>query len=413
MSSLDSKIKQLPQTPGVYLFKDKKDKILYIGKAGNLRKRVAQYFTAKAHSPKIEVMLKQIAGVDHVATPTEVDALLFEAALVNQHSPRYNTRLKDDKSYPLVKITNEKYPQLVLTRRKDKGGTYFGPFTDASLLREAVQLIHATFPIRKCKTLPKKACLYYYINQCTAPCIKTDATAKKEYDSLIDEVASFLGAGKKSFITHHTKKMKEEASQLHFEEAGLIKKRIEALTNLRKKRFSLKRGAAIFYTATRELKTVLGIKGRLDRIVCFDVSDLMGKWAVASKVSFYRELPDKSDYRRFKIKTVKGIHDYDMMREALRRMLGDMGPKQKNAKPDLIMIDGGKGHLSVSAQVLKEEGFSKIPIVAIAKRFETLYMSDKEPILLPDDSATLHFADNFSFIFPAKAIPILPASAIS
>jgi excinuclease ABC subunit C len=401
-SDLESKRDRLPTTSGVYLFKDTAGEVIYVGKAGNLRKRVSQYFTARDLSPKIEVLKKHIATIDYVETPTEADALIFEASLISEYTPKYNTRLKDDKSYPLLKLTREKYPRLSIARLKDfekstgtvslrdRHGTYFGPYTDATLLREALRLIHAIFPIRKCKTLPKKACLYYRIKQCIAPCIHRDEKTAHDYACLINEITSFLGAGKRSLIAYLSERMQEESRALNFEQAAVIKKRIEALDNLRKKRFRVKRGAAIGLVATEELKRALGLKGDVERIICFDVSNIMGKWAVASKVSFQKELPDTSDYRHFKIKTVTGINDYDMVSEAVRRFARALKTKNDHERPDLIMIDGGKGHLSAALKVLRDEECDDLPVVAIAKRFEILFGANIDPVQFPPNSAALN-----------------------
>ena len=178
--------------------KNREGEILYIGKARSLRKRVASYLQNRGHLPKIQVLLSKVEDLDYLETPTEVDALLLEAELIRKYQPRYNKELKDDKSYPLLKITGDEFPRLHVTRNKtDKKAIYYGPYTDAKLLREAVTLINTVFPIRKCRTLPKKACLYYHIGQCLAPCIKPEV--KPEYQRLVNEVKGFLGGGKRSF----------------------------------------------------------------------------------------------------------------------------------------------------------------------------------------------------------------------
>ena len=191
MEPLTKKLSSLPQVPGVYLFKDKEGQILYIGKALNLRKRLSSYFQGRFHSPKIAVMVKRVGDFEIIETQTEVDALLLEAQLARKHGPPYNTQLKDDKSFPLLKLTSDRFPRLLVTRNKtDKKAVYYGPYTDAKLLREAVRIINSLFPIRKCQTLPKKACLYYHIGQCVAPCIKPEI--KPQYDWLIREIKGFL-----------------------------------------------------------------------------------------------------------------------------------------------------------------------------------------------------------------------------
>jgi len=371
--SVRDRINQVPFTPGVYLMKDAEGEILYIGKARALRKRLRSYLTNKAQLPKLTILMSKVADIDYVETPTEVDALLLEAQLVRKYQPRYNKELKDDKSYPLLKITHERFPRIHLSRnRTDKKALYYGPFTDAKLLREAINLINALFPIRKCQKLPKTACLYYHIGQCLAPCIKPEI--EKEYQGAVQEIRGFLGGGKKSFVDYLTQRMQESSGELRFEDAQFFKEQIIALGQLKKKRFSIKKeDASVALSATLDLKKRLQMATLPEKIVCFDVSNIQGDQAVASKVSFYRELPNKLEYRRYRIKSVAGINDYAMIQEALGRMLRGLKEGRETFIPDVIMIDGGKGHLSAAAKVLVEEGFEDTALIALAKRFETVY----------------------------------------
>ncbi len=383
--------KDLPSAPGVYLMKGREGTVLYIGKARDIKKRVSSYFQNKTSSPKIDVLVGRIEDVDYIETATEVDALLLEAQLIRKYSPRYNTRAKDDKSFPFIKITGEKFPLIHITRTKtDRKSTYYGPFTDARLLREAVRVINAVFPIRKCMTLPKSACLYYHIGQCLAPCIKPEV--KDQYDGVIQEVKSFIGGGKKTLMEYLTDKMKEASRGLKFEEAQFYKEQIQALGSLKRKRFYRSRDiSGVSLSATSELKKALGLSKIPERIVCFDVSNMAGQEAVASRVSFYYEMPDKNEYRRYKIRTVVGIDDYAMIQEALQRMLRGIKLGKEAFLPDLIMIDGGKGHLNAAHAILEREGFGEVALVAIAKQFEYLYiLESKGPVILPVDSKALH-----------------------
>lgn len=389
-SSWTEKVKALPETPGVYFFKDGHGEVLYIGKAQNLKKRVSSYALERAHSPKISVLLNRIYDVEIIETQTEVDALLLEAQLVRKYEPRYNTQLKDDKSYPLLKFTGDRFPRLVVTRnRSEHKATYYGPYTDARLLREAVRIINSLFPIRKCQTLPKRACLYYHIGQCIAPCIKPEV--KSQYDWLVREIKSFLKGGKKSLIDYLTERMKGAASEYRFEDAQFFKDQIEALGWFKKKRFDLKRPeGGIGLRGSMELKQILALERIPEKIVCFDVSNIQGREAVASKVCFYRELANLMEYRRYKIKTVTGIDDYAMIQEALTRMLRGIKDGRESGMPDLIMIDGGRGHLNRARQVLDEEHCSDVDIISIAKRFEFVYTpKQKGPIVFSPGSSAL------------------------
>lgn len=385
------KISRFPLNPGVYLMKDEDGKILYIGKARSLRNRVSSYFMNKMQLPKIHLLMQKVKEVDYIETPTEVDALLLEARLVREHRPWFNQELKDDKSYPLLKITKETFPRIHLTRqRRDRQADYYGPFTDAKLLREAISLIHALFPIRKCQKLPKTACLYYHIGQCLAPCVKPEI--KPEYDRLVEEVKKFMGSGKKSLIEYLADRMHQAAVELRFEDAQYFKGQIEALGKLRKKRYSLRKpDLAVTLSATLELKKLLDMERLPEKIVCFDVSNIQGDEAVASKVGFYRELPDKLEYRRYKIRSVVGINDYAMIQEALRRMIVGIKEGRETFIPDLIMIDGGKGHLSAAVEVLEQEGFENTELISLAKKFETVYWAKTgRELPIPRDSSALH-----------------------
>jgi len=396
---LRSVVAEIPLRPGVYFMKDERGEILYIGKARILRNRVRSYLINKMQLPKVAMLMTKVRDIEYVETSTEVDALLLEAQLVRKHRPHYNIELKDDKSYPLLKITGDEYPRLVLTRNKsEKKALYYGPYTDAKLLREAISLMNSLFPLRKCRKLPKTACLYYHIGQCLAPCIKPEV--KDAYGKCVQEVRDFLGGGKKTFVEYLSDRMLQAAEELRFEDAQFYKEQIEALGKLKKKRFTPgKPEAGIGLSATLELKRILGMEKLPERIVCFDVSNIQGDEAVASKVAFHRELPDKLGYRRYKIKTVEGINDFAMIQEALRRMLVGLKEGREDFIPDVIMIDGGKGHLSAAAAVLKEQGFETTELISIAKRFETIYSAKQmlagtaesgEDLGLPKDSPALY-----------------------
>ncbi len=388
---IQKKIKSLPDVPGVYLMKDEKGDIVYIGKARDIRKRVSSYFQVKPLAPKITALVAKIRDIDYIETLTEVDALILESTLIRKFTPRYNSRAKDDKSFPFIKISGEKFPLITITRTKtDRKATYYGPFTDARLLREAVSVINTIFPIRKCVTLPKTACLYYHIGQCLAPCIKPEI--KKEYDGVLEEVKSFIGSGKKTLMEYITDKMKTAAAELKFEEAQFCKEQIQALGSIRKKRFYRSRDiSGVSLSATAELQKALALRKFPERIVCFDVSNISGQEAVASRVSFYYEMPDKNEYRRYKIRTVTGIDDYAMIQEAVQRMLRGIKNGKEAFLPDLMMIDGGLGHLHCAAEILEKEGFGEVQLASIAKQFEYLYtLQSKDPIILPEDSKALH-----------------------
>ncbi len=390
-TALKAKVREVPDSPGVYFWKDENGETLYIGKAKSLRKRLTSYFGHHPDFPKVQVLMSHARDVDYLSTATEMDALLLEAQLIREHQPRYNKELKDDKSFPLLKITGEKFPRLVITRnQKEKKAVYYGPFTDAKLLRQAVSLVQALFPIRKCQTLPKTACLYYHIGQCVAPCIKPEVEGP--YAKLVKEVQGFLGGGKKGFLDYLSERMKQAASEFRFEDAQFYKNQIESLEKLRRKRFQPSAPErSIVMSATQELKKALGMEALPEKIVCFDISHVQGDETVASRTAFYRELPDKLGYRRYKIETVEGINDFASIQEALGRMLRGIKEGREEWIPDLIMIDGGKGQLSAAREILEKEGMTNIKLISIAKKFEWIYTTDsKEPLVFQKGSSALH-----------------------
>lgn len=389
--TLKKQLERLPQTPGVYLFRDENNTVLYVGKAARLKARVRSYFLKRNDLPKIEVLKKKITSLEWINTPTEVEALLLEAQLIAKYYPRYNTLLKDNKTYPLLKITGETFPRVLVSRnRSEKKARYYGPYTDARLLRDAVHLINTIFPIRKCISIPKSPCLYYHLHQCLAPCI--NASVKRIYDVHIKEIESFLRGNKKSFIDYLKRRMQEAAHSLRYEEANMFKQQIEALKKLKVRTFIRHDPAAkIVLSASVELKKILGLKKVPERIVCFDVSNIQGAHPVASRVAFFRETEEKNAYRRYAIRTISHIDDYKMIQEALRRMCVALRLRKETFRPDLIVIDGGKGHLNAAYHVLKEEKMHTIPVIAIAKKFEMVFqIAFKEPVPLEENSPALN-----------------------
>ena len=379
-------IKDLPASPGVYIMKGDRGEVLYVGKAANLKKRVSSYFYPERRlSGRLDMLVQKVSEIGHIPTSTSAEALIYENSLIKQLSPKYNVALKDDKSYPMLKLTvNEKFPRLFITRtRKDDGAIYYGPYTNVKLLREAVGILKSIFPLRTCRNMPKGLCLNYHIKQCMAPCEgKIDEAG---YRGVVLELQLFLEGKKSELLKLLSEKMAGAARLENFEEAAEIRARIEALGAIKEKRISY-----IPADEADELKNVLGISGRLEVIEAFDVSNIMGQDAVGSMIYFYKGRPRKSEYRHFKIKTVKRIDDYSMMRELITRRYRRLSEESKPL-PDLIVIDGGKGHLGVALGELEKLGLSKIPAITLAKEFEHIYLKDNElPLTLPRESKALH-----------------------
>jgi len=382
-------IKNLPASPGVYIMKSGSGAVLYVGKANDLRKRVFSYFQrSRTHPGRIESLVSQVERIDFIPASTGAEALIYENGLIKQLSPKYNVALRDDKSYPLLKLTiNEKFPRLMITREK-KGdrALYYGPYTSAKLLKEALKILQKLFPLRTCNKLPKKACLQLHIQQCLGPCI--GKINEERYNNLVSQLKLFLEGRRAELLKFLSDRMKALSNEERFEEALEYRQRLEALSAVKNDRISYRP-----LDESEELKNILGIKGKLERIEAFDISNIMGDEACGSMVYFYKGKPDKNEYRKFKIKTVRGMDDYSMMRELVQRRYS-RSLKEKKALPGLIIIDGGKGHLGVAVSELNKLSLDNIPVIGIAKQFEHIYTkSGKEPIILPKESKALHLLE--------------------
>ncbi len=386
-------LKTLPDSPGVYLFKDKDDNIIYIGKAVSLKRRVASYFKRGLPCYRTDILISNISSIDFILTNSEEEALLLEAALIKEKQPKFNVLLKDDKRYPLLKLTlNEKYPRLIVVRkRKNDKAVYFGPYTSANLLRKALGIMRKIFPLRTCKTMPKTPCLNYHIGQCIAPCLTISNKINQEnYGQIVDDIALFLKGKKADLIKNLTLRMKNAASNKNFEEAARIRDQMQALTVIGSTKTinvaGLRSAVSIKKIEIDELQAVLGLQKPPLRIEAFDISDIYGKEAVGSMVSFFNGMPDKKNYKRFKIKGEYGINDYSMMQEVVKRRYERI-LKENSALPDLIIIDGGKGHVSAAKEILDKLDLKNIAIIGIAKKEEKIFFLNKEMPVKKDSKA--------------------------
>lgn len=405
-------IRNLPDSPGVYIMRDNKGKVIYIGKAGSLRKRVFSYFTKRCDSPRLRLLVSSVNSIDRIVTGSEAEALIYEASLIKQFKPKFNVELKDDKSYPYLKLTlNEKYSRLFITRRVDRDGArYYGPYTDVKLLRSALSFIKRVFPLRQCRTLGKRLCISYYVSECAGPCM--GKIGAKSYKKIVNELVLFLEGKRQRLLNEFSRRMEKVSRSQKYEEAIRIRNRIRALSTL-----VVKRSVPGPMDQIDELKYLLGLMRRPKRIEAFDVSDIRGKMAVGSMVSFYDGEPDKNNYRKYKIRFSKGADDYKMMREIVRRRYARL-LEEKKGLPDLIIIDGGKGHLSSAVKELKALKIARIPAIGIAKKFEHIYLPRRPlPIVLPKDSSVLQlikrmrdeahrFAKRYHVSLRSKGIPV-------
>ncbi|EGQ4043717.1 excinuclease ABC subunit UvrC [Staphylococcus pseudintermedius] len=484
MEETQSRIKQklgvLPMEPGCYLMKDRQNQVIYVGKAKKLRNRVRSYFTG-AHDTKTTRLVREIVDFEYIVTSSETESLLLELNLIKKYQPRYNILLKDDKSYPFIKITKERHPKLIVTRTVRKGsGKYFGPYPNAYSAHETKKLLDRIYPFRKCDKMPDRLCLYYHIGQCLGPCVYP--VQQEEYGRMTKEITDFLNGEDKTILKNLEEKMIKASENLEFEQAKEYRDLIQHVNNLTKKQkimsvdqtvrdvfgyhvdkgwmciqvFFIRQGNLIereatmfplqqtpeeeFYTfigqfyqlnqhflpkevhipkqldvemvhtvvdtnivtpqrgqkkqlvdmanknarislenkfeliARDESRTVKAIEQLADamgiqipiRIEAFDNSNIQGVDPVSAMVIFVDGKPDKKGYRKYKIKSVEGPDDYKSMQEAVRRrytrVLNEGLPL-----PDLIIVDGGKGHMSSVADVLENELGLDIPIAGLAK----------------------------------------------
>ncbi len=386
---MDNKIKikiaNMPDAPGVYIFKDAKGKIIYIGKAKSLKKRVQSYF-GRPLDTKTQAMVSKIADIGYRLAPSETEAQILEASLIKDNQPRYNIDLKDDKSFPWIRITDEEFPVVSIMRRKGRQrndrSLYFGPYTNVKLLRQAIKAVRKIFGFRSCKNLPGEACLYWRVKLCPAPCV--GKINSDNYQKIILRIKLFLESRYEELIKELGKQMHWAVAKKDFERAAGIRDQLNALSSIRQNR-SYPAGIG----ESEDLGNLLKLDKPPERIEAFDISNISGKLATGSMVSFYQGQPDKNNYRRFRIKTIASIDDYKMLAEVVRRRYLRVIEK-KLPLPDLVLIDGGKGHLLTVEKEIKKLGL-KVPLVSIAKKEENIYITGRiKPIKLKSDTPALN-----------------------
>ncbi len=382
---LESKIKLLPLSSGVYLMKDEQGEVIYIGKAVSLRKRVQSYFRSSQQScPKTEALVSHVKDIDYIITSSEAEALILEASLVKKYNPKFNIDLKDDKSYPFIEITSDEFPRVsvVRPRKRNEKSLYYGPYVNAKLVREALSIIRRIFPFRTCDRLPKKECLDYHIGLCDGVCV--GKISKQDYADIINNIRLILEGRKDSLYHRLRHQMEVFSQQKRFEDAARVRDQIHALSALYSGTKDIN-----YYKEAEQLKRLLSLSRIPERIEAFDISNILGTYAVGGMVSFLNGKPDKKNYRRFRIKLVEGIDDFAMISEVVSRRyrrLRDEGL----AFPDLILIDGGKGQLAAALKALRELDIDTVSLVALAKKEESIFIPGKrEPILLSRDSLGL------------------------
>jgi excinuclease ABC subunit C len=402
------KVKQFPQTPGVYLMKDAQGRVIYIGKAKHLRNRASHYFTkAAAEELRTADLVKVIADIDFLPADSEVDALLLEARLVKDIQPRFNVELKDDKTFPYLQIRiREQYPRVEFTRApRTRGVRLYGPFTSAKSLRAAIQVLQRIFKFRTCGLDIKdenpqwrwfRPCILHSIHQCTAPC--NFRVTREEYRKQIRRLCMVLDGKKATLIKLLEQSMAEASAKLEFEKAARIRDEIAALQSLGL-RGDVDKDVQpeVFQIEPRKgmigLRKVLGLQDTPRTIEGVDIAHLAGEEKVASLVSFIDGLPFKPGYRRYKIKSVEGNDDFASIREVISRRFRQAarpGVEDESIFPDILLIDGGKGQLNAALEVFRLLGKEPPCLISLAKREEEIYRpGEAEPLRLSRHSAAL------------------------
>jgi len=401
--AIREKVAEFPASPGVYMMKDAAGVVVYIGKAKSLRARVGGYFQPGArHDEKTSQMVLAVADVDFVEAPSEVDAFLMESRLIKDVQPKYNVRLRDAKSFPFLQITTgEDYPRVEITRTPLANARLFGPFTHAKELRPAVGLMQQVFRFRTCsldicdddpRRRYARPCLLHHIERCLAPCAARCTRAA--YDTAISTLIRFLSGKREGVLKELERQMLKASREFRFEDAAAFRDEMKALKSLDKRsRFTdnpeFYEFAVNFKNAGAALAEVFGRDDPIRLIEGIDISDIGGADAVGSLVSFIDGAAFRSGYRRYKIRTVDRNDDYAMIREVVTRRYRRL--KEEDVPlPDLILIDGGKGHLSVAAEALAGIGVEPPLLASIAKKEEEIFRVDcDEPLRLPRRSKAL------------------------
>ncbi|MEE8621404.1 MAG: excinuclease ABC subunit UvrC, partial [Syntrophobacteria bacterium] len=494
-ADLQDKLDTLPSSPGVYLMKDVKGNILYVGKGKDLRKRVLSYFREKEHqSPKTRVLVSKISDLEFILTGSEKEALILESNLIKRHRPRYNVILRDDKRYLVLRLDQkEEYPRLSLVRRiRQDGAQYFGPYASANAVRQTLKVLHGMFPLRQCSGTKfrqrARPCLNHQMGRCLGLCV--GAISPEEYGPVVEQAVLFLKGRTQDLQEKLRQEMERAADRLEFEKAAMYRDRLNAvektlekqlmvsarfrdqdavgtheagdnlglavlfvrggrmvgshcfvfkkpqssssevmrafilqyyeqgkpipeeiliseplpeqellaewLSDIKGKRVGVrhpKRGEGrqllamaahnaanyLMSEMTRatdpipaldRLRQRLGLESIPHRLECIDISNFRGKFPVGSLVVFRDGEPDKSAYRRYRIKTVDRIDDTAMMAEVLNRRFTDV--RKEQALPDLLVVDGGKAQLNQALAVLRERELADlVPVVALAKKPRT------------------------------------------
>lgn len=400
---------KLPNQPGVYFFLSQKTPI-YIGRATNLKSRIISHFQSAKIDPKENLIISQSDNIKFIPTQSDFEAVLLEADLIKKHQPKYNFRWKDDKNFLYIKITNDEFPKVLVVRKEnDKKSTYFGPFGNKSIVNGFLRDIRKLIPFCSQKKLSKKPCFYSKINLCQ-PCPnyinslrnkdkKLFRKLKREYLNNINKIVDLLNRNFKKILNYWEKKLKKAIKEEKYEEGITLRNKIYILNQLINRKFNesielttdndhIKREINFFF------KNYFNIDNyQLKRIECYDISNYFGQHATGSMVVFENNIPNKSQYRRFKIKTVKKISDVEMIKEVIIRRFKN----NRWSKPDLIVVDGGRSQLATVIKTLFQIKIN-IPVISLAKE------PDRVVLFNGSSFKTINFSQNSGFFNLLKQI---------
>lgn len=388
----------VPQRPGVYVYRNKAGEVIYVGKARNLRSRMSSYFrpsNINRSDPRRRALMHSIASYETFEVNTEAEALLLETQFIKQYAPRYNVLMRDDKRFLHIRVDMaEKFPRLTLARlKKDDGCTYIGPFPQTQALRQTVDFLSRRYRLRTCATSEPneethKHCLEHVTRGCMCPCI--GATSKEDYNNVMQKVLGlFKGEGSVELLKELMQTMNQQSADMEFEKAAETR---DILTNLKTifeptRRFvnqtMITRYATENPAGMEALRIALGMEKLPRTMECFDMSNISGVLAVGSMVCFKEGKPSSSDYRLFKIRSKTAVDDTAFMEEVLTRrytrLLNDNQPL-----PDLIVLDGGETQVATGYRVFKALGMlPKVTFIGLAERHELIVRPFDEPLLLP------------------------------
>ncbi|MCX7956409.1 MAG: GIY-YIG nuclease family protein [Endomicrobia bacterium] len=397
----------IPKLPGVYIMRDSSAEILYIGKAKNLYNRIRAYFVENKDTRLIGLMLYNVKSIEYIVCRTEKESLVLEQRLIKDLQPRYNIIWRDDKSYFMLQVdTSDLFPKINFLRYKDylkskkndKFIKYFGPYPSSKQIRSIVKFVNKYFKLRRCKYDSQMflnaisidrflSCIYLQTKQCVAPCVVASDKSKlkeiiDEYKMLLRGAILFLEGKSKKLIEKLKQQIKAESKKLNFEQAIILRDTLKYISNMLTSCTILRINESDITKLTvgklevlKKLKEKFKLNSLPVIIDAIDISTFYGSGSCGSVVRFLNGLPDKSNYRRYKIKNINegSVNDYSMMREVLFRRFKRLLDNNETL-PNLLVIDGGFGHLNIAKDILKEFSIDdRIDIIAIAKKEEKVY----------------------------------------